>query len=217
MSNVPSEPFTREHFTSEHFTSEHFTSEHFTSEHGALPLAPLERPRSLFVRGLYRLLRARYGVVPTAFRVIYARSPYVALLSVLIVLGLDRFVTIERELRFLLQLSVSARAGCTFCHDLLRAEALRARIGRERFRDLLEFDASGAFSPREKAALAYVRALHDSPHVPDAIWTALAAHFTERERVDVVWVCAVERYYNTMALPLRIGSDALSGCDDPRT
>ncbi|UJR86934.1 carboxymuconolactone decarboxylase family protein [Sandaracinus amylolyticus] len=182
----------------------------FTSEHGSLPLAPVERPRSLFVRLLFRLLRARYGVVPTAFRVIYARTPWVALISVLIVLGLDRFLVIDRELRLLLQLAISSRAHCTFCSDINRAEALRARMGRERFDDLLDFETSPAFTEREKAALAYASALHESTRIPDAIWTRLGACFSERERVDIVWVCAVERYYNSMALPLRIGTDRLA-------
>lgn len=181
-----------------------------TSEHGPLPLAPVERPRNLFVRVLYALTRRRYGLVPTAFGVIYARAPFVALLSVLVVVGLDRFLVIERDLRFLLQLSVASRAHCTFCADLTMAEAVRARIGRERFRDLLDFERSDAFTAREKAALAYARAVHESLRVPDAVWDQLTACFDERERVDIVWVCAVERYYNSMALPLRIGSDRLA-------
>ena len=49
-----------------------------------------------------------------------------------------------------------------------------------------------------------------SLHVPDEVWRELARHFSERERVDLVWLCALERYYNTMAVPLRVGSDRLA-------
>jgi hypothetical protein len=42
------------------------------------------------------------------------------------------------------------------------------------------------------------------------IWSELAFHFSERERIDLVWLCAVERYFNAQALPLRIGSDRLA-------
>jgi hypothetical protein len=37
--------------------------------------------------------------------------------------------------------------------------------------------------------------------------------FDEREIVELVFVCAVERYFNSMALPLRIGSDHLATAD----
>jgi AhpD family alkylhydroperoxidase len=180
------------------------------SEHGSLPLAPIETPDSLFARLLFSAMRKRYGLVPTAFRVLYARSPYLAFLSLVIVLGLTRFVRLERALCALVQVSVAMQNGCTFCTDLHLAEAVRARIGRERFRDLSEFESSPNFTAREKAALAYARALHESLHIPDQIWQRLGAQFSERERIDLVWICAVESYYNALALPLRVGSDHLA-------
>lgn len=181
-----------------------------TSEHGVLPLVPIERPAGLFLRFLYAATRRRYGKTPTAFRVLYARSPSVALVSIVIMLvGLT--LRISRELAFLISMSTATRAGCTFCRDLQLAEAVRARLGRERFRDLLDYEASGAFTAREKAALAYVEAVHGSLHVDDAVFARLRASFSEREIVEIVWLCAVERYFNGMALPLRIGSDGLAG------
>jgi hypothetical protein len=181
-----------------------------TSEHGSLPLAPIDQPSGWFVRTLYRACRKRYGMVPTAFRVMYGRSPFLAFLSVVIGIGLLRFLRISNELRTLVQVSTALRMGCTFCADLQMAEAAMAEIGRERFRELLTFEDSPNFTAREKAALLYTRALAESLHIPDEVWTALAAQFSERERVDIVWVCAVERYYSSMALPLRIGSDHLT-------
>ncbi|HVZ31117.1 MAG TPA: carboxymuconolactone decarboxylase family protein [Polyangiaceae bacterium] len=182
----------------------------FSSEHGALPLAPVDQPKNPFVRVLYGAMRRRYGQVPTAFRVMYARSPFVGFVALVLALGLMRFLRIGRELTFLLQSAIAMQNGCTFCADLQLAEAVRARMGRERFRELGDFASSDSFSPREKAALAYAHALQRSLHVPDAVWQGLSRHFSERERVDIVWVCAVERYFNAMALPLRIGSDHLA-------
>lgn len=181
-----------------------------SSEHGTLPLAPVEQPRGLFLRLIYWVTRKRYGLTPTAFRVLYARSPWLALVSLVIGIGLEKMVRIDNQLRLLLQITVSTQNGCTFCADLYLAEALRARLGRERFRDLAEFESSSSFSAREKAALGYASALNRSLHVPDAVWSRLEQHFSERERVDIVWTCAVERYFNSMALPLRIGSDHIS-------
>jgi len=181
-----------------------------SSEHGTLPLAPIDRPSSWFIRSLYRVFRKRYGMVPTGFRVLYGRSPYLAIVSLVLGIGLLRFLRIGNELRALIQTSLAMRAGCTFCADLQMAEAAMAKVGRERFRDLLTFEDAASFTPREKAALAYTKALAESPHIPDEVWSGLAAHFTERERLDIVWVCAVERYFNSLALPLRVGSDHLT-------
>jgi AhpD family alkylhydroperoxidase len=180
-----------------------------TSEHGTLPLAPVEKPANLFIRALYFVTRRRYGKTPTAFRVFYARAPWIAVVSVFIALVVERCLSIDAELRFLLTLYVAMENGCTFCVDLNRAEAVRARIGRQRFSELLEFETSSAFSPREKAALAYAASLHGSLHVGDAVLAGLREHFSEREVVEIVWTCAVERYFNAIALPLRIGSDGL--------
>jgi len=181
-----------------------------TSEHGALPLAPLDRPQSWFARLLFAASRRRYGMVPTAFRVLYARTPYLGFVSLVLYYGLGRAVALPGELGMLLQLFVATDNGCTFCADLALAELVRQRVGTERFRELTSFETSTHFSAREKAALAYARALQQSLHVPDAVWSELAAHFDERERVAIVWTCAVERYFNGMAVPLRIGSDGLA-------
>jgi AhpD family alkylhydroperoxidase len=181
-----------------------------TTEHGVLPLGPIEQPRNLFIRLLHWAMRKRYGRVPTVFRVVYARSPFLAVVSMVIIIGMTRFLRISRELAFLLQAAVALRNGCTFCADLHLAEAVRARIGRERFRDLADFASSPSFSPSEKAALEYARALHQTLHVPDQVWQQLEQYFSERERIDIVWLCAVERYFNSIALPLRIGSDHLA-------
>ena len=183
------------------------------SEHGALPLAPYEHPKNPFIRLMLAAARRRYGKEPTAFRVLYPRFPWLALVSAVLYSVLEFATRIGVDLASLLQVSTSMRNGCTFCSDIVMAEAARRRVGRERFAALLEFESSPLFTPREKAALAYTSAIAESLHVSDAVWARLAQHFSERERIEIVWVCAVERYFNSMALPLRIGSDHLS---DPR-
>jgi alkylhydroperoxidase family enzyme len=180
------------------------------SEHGALPLAPIDRPRGLFLRLVYAVARRRYGKVPTAFRVLYARAPLLGFTSMVIYSVLDRGLSLDRELRFLLQVAVSKSSNCTFCADIALAEIARTKIGAERFRELSDFERASQFSEREKAALAYVHGLSESLAIDDAVWARLARSFSEREQTEIVWVCAVERYFNSMALPLRIGSDELA-------
>lgn len=182
------------------------------SEHGILPLPPIEAPSGLFMRAVYALTKRRYGVTPTAFRVVYARFPFVALVSAMIVAVLDYGLRIPKDLRFLLQIGTSMRHGCTFCADLIKAEAVRAKVGVDRFRELLDFEISSAFTDREKAALAYAAAVSESDRVEDAVFSRLERYFDGREIVEIVWICAVESYFNKMALPLRIGSDHIVTC-----
>ncbi len=181
-----------------------------TSEHGVLPLEPIERPRGLFLRFLYWATKRRFGATPTAFRVVYARAPALAVATMAIATVMDRFLKLPKEIRFLVQVSIASENGCTFCADLVLAEAIRSRIGKERFRDLAEFETSDQFDERTKAALAYGHALCASLHVSDEVLERVRASFSEREMTELVWLCAVERYFNGMALPLRIGSDHLA-------
>ncbi|MEM9070516.1 MAG: carboxymuconolactone decarboxylase family protein [Myxococcota bacterium] len=180
------------------------------SEHGVLPLAPIEKPKGLFLRLLYWITRRRYGITPTAFRVVYGRSPALAFASLGLLTVLDRFLTLDRELRFLLQVGTSMVAGCTFCADIALAEAVRARIGKERFEGLLDPEASPHLGEKERAVLAYAAAVEKDLHVEDAVFARLRRSFSEREVLEVVWIVAVERYFHSMALPLRIGSDHLA-------
>jgi alkylhydroperoxidase family enzyme len=155
-----------------------------TSEHGVLPLVPVDRPRNVFVQLLFRATRFRYGKTPTAFRVVYARFPLAGLLAVLTVVVLDRFLMIGKELRFLLQVATATQNGCTFCSELLLAEAVRSKVGRERFAALATFETSAVFSQREKAAIAYAVAVAQSLRVPDSVFKRLKGHFSEREITD---------------------------------
>ena len=181
------------------------------SEHGVLPLSPIDAPRRLFLRCLYWVARRRYGgKVPVAFRVVYARAPFIAWVSMLLIFSAQRFTKLPQDLIALVQVAMASAAGCTFCADIGMAEVVRAGLGAERFIHLDEWATSDAFSAREKSALAYVHALVARPQIPDEVFACLREHFDEREMTELVWGCAVERYFNTMALPLRLGSDHLT-------
>jgi alkylhydroperoxidase family enzyme len=144
------------------------------------------------------------------FRVAYARAPWIGFATIVVAGILERLLRIPAATRLLLQVAIATRDGCAFCEDLALAEAVRLRVGRSRFRELTEFEASPAFSQPEKAALAYALAVHDSPRVSRAVMTRLSEHFGAREVVEIVWVCAIERYFTSIALPLGLRSDGLA-------
>jgi alkylhydroperoxidase family enzyme len=173
-------------------------------------LAPIDRPRGIFLRIVYFLTRRRFGKTPMVFRVAYSRAPGVALVAMLVTLVMERGLKLEPELRLMLQVAVASREGCTFCEDLGLAEAFRLRIGRERLRSLSSFEFSAAFSERERAALALATQLLESPKASDATMARVRRSFDDREVVELLFVCAAERFYTSITLPLRIRSDGLS-------
>ena len=91
-----------------------------TSEHGQLPLAPIDRPKGWFMRSLFSAFRKRYGLTPTAFRVMYARSPFLAFVSLVLGLGLLRFlkiVIVKSIDQIMIERSsiIKSAAYCTMC------------------------------------------------------------------------------------------------------
>ena len=99
--------------------------------------------------------------------------------------------------------------GCAFCEDLALANAVRERVGSQKFAALPDFRTSSAFSEREKAAPAFAEEATRDRHVRDETFAAVRAKFTETEIVELAWVSAAENYFNLQAHPLGIGSDEL--------
>jgi alkylhydroperoxidase family enzyme len=172
-------------------------------------LAEVARPRHPFLRLVYFASRRRLGRTPAIFRVVYARAPWIAFASMVIVLVLERLLRLDARTRLLVQLSVASAEHCSFCEDLTRADAARLLVGRERFRDLATFEASDHFSPAEKAALAYAQAVIRGEDAEGAV-RRLREHFDERVIVEIVWVTAVERYFTSLAKPLGLESEGFS-------
>ncbi|MEE8388272.1 MAG: hypothetical protein V3R65_06840 [Acidiferrobacterales bacterium] len=65
------------------------------------------------------------------------------------------------------------------------------------------------FSVRERAALVYIEAANKDKRVSDEIFTELKKHYTDVEIVELTRVNAAENYYNSLMIPLGIGSDGL--------
>jgi AhpD family alkylhydroperoxidase len=172
-------------------------------------LAPIERPRSWLVRLAFWMARRRLGAVPTPFKVIYARAPKLLFATHQIAQTVDRRLSLDEELVLLVTTQSSLLNGCGFCADLHMAEAVRARLGLEKFRALPEYAASATFSDRERAALAYTEEVTRTRRASQASFDALRKHFSEREIVELTWLNAIGNFFNLMAVPLELESDDL--------
>lgn len=181
-----------------------------------LRLEPIEQPRGLMARIAYWYSRRSYGKVLAPLKVIYARKPPLMGLALKMQKVLEKKLTLDPALRYLVQLQVSQMNGCEFCHDIALAHAVRARIGAEKFGSLQDFRASSAYSDRERAALALAEEATRDRVVSEATWAAVKRNFNEVEVIELVWLNAVENYFNLQAAVLGIGSDRLAADHAPR-
>jgi AhpD family alkylhydroperoxidase len=169
-------------------------------------LAPIEKPDSLLVRLAYWLSKRQLGGVMSPMKVLYARVPRILRTTISIVRTTDS-LSLDPALKLLVTTQSSLLNNCTFCADLHLAQAVQAKLGRERFRDLLDFAQSPHFSERERAALAYTQEVTRERKASDATFERLRAHFSEKEIVELTWLNAVGNYFNLMAVPLGLESD----------
>ncbi len=170
-------------------------------------LAPIEHPKGLILRLAYWGTQRKFGKVMTPLKVVTARVPESAKLTMAIQKFQMKGLTLDQELQLLIADQASTINGCSFCLDLGRAMALRSKMGLEKFQALEEYRTSPLFTERERAALAYVEEATRNKKVTDATFETLRKHFSEREIVEITLINAIENLYNLTNLPLGIGSD----------
>jgi len=171
-------------------------------------LSPIDKP-GFVMRLVYRIARRQYGKVLMPLRVIYSRAPVLLLVGLLIEWIRSHALRLEPELVLLVGARVSAHHGCDFCHDLGVALAVRRGIGPDRFNELGRWRESAAFTPRERAALAWVDDILDDGQIEPATAAEARKFFSEREVVELTWLQASETYFDVQAHPLGIPSDGL--------
>jgi len=170
--------------------------------------APIEEPDSWWVWLAYKLAEWAEGTVITPMKVVQARLPE-SLRHAYETQKLEEKLSLPAALRLLLKRYVAFLNGCAFCIDLAEADAEDHDVDVETLRAVDEHEASDQFSAAERAALAYAEVVTEEVHVDDATFEALRDHFSERELVEITWLCATENYWNRLTGPLNIGSDGL--------
>lgn len=179
------------------------------SEYATGPrLEPIEEPDSWWMWIVYQFARWTQGTVITPLKVAQARFPE-SIRQAYETQKLEESLSLSDELRSLLKRYVAALNGCAFCVDLAEAEAESSDLDVGALRAISDGDRTDALSDRQRAALEYAERVTEDVHVSDEVFTELKRHFSEREIVEITWLCAVENYYNRISAPLGIGSDGL--------
>jgi len=172
-------------------------------------LQPIEEPKGLMMRLAFWFVRRQFGKVMTPMKVIYPRVPEMMKMAAEIGKFQRKGLTLEHSVHYLVATHISQINGCGFCMDIARAMAVREHIGMEKFNALSDYRTSSLFSPRERAAMAYVEEATRHKRVADATFAELRKHFDEREIVEITFVTAIENFYNIFNIALEIESDGL--------
>jgi len=94
----------------------------------------------------------------------------------------------DHAIKELCRLYVSRSVLCEFCGNQRSVKAAtqdRRPVVEDQVRELLDFEKSGRYSEREKAALAYAEAITWKLETDDAFWERLYRHFSEAELVEL--------------------------------
>lgn len=174
-------------------------------------LKPIERPRGLMLRIVYRMSRKRFGKVMTPLKVFAARMPLAFGKFVGKIAQLDKKLILPHETVMLLRQQVARINVCLFCIDIARFFTIQASMNQAKFDALPDYATSPLFSGAERAALDYVTELTRDKKITPETFARLADHYSEREICDIVWVAASEHVYNISNIGLNIHSDLL--CD----
>ncbi len=124
------------------------------------------------------------------------------------VLGLEKTLsksTLERPLTELVRLRASQINGCAYCMDLHTADARKAGEDSRRLATVAVWHETPFFTDRERAALAWTEAvtLVGETRVPDDVWQAVRAQFSDAELVDLTLLVCTINTWNRLAISFR--------------
>lgn len=92
---------------------------------------------------------------------------------------------VDHALKELCRLYVSRSVKCEYCGNQ-RSDAARASgLSEGKLDALMNFETSGSYSDRERAALSYAEAITWRLDPEDAFWRRLHDHFSEEELVEL--------------------------------
>lgn len=180
-------------------------------------LTPIENPKGLVPKIAYWMTKRRLGRVITPMKVVNARMPKSFRHAWEILKLAEQGLSLDPELRLLIQSYVAMLNKCLFCEDIAQALVVRQGISLDKYHALGVFRTSPLYSARERAALAYAEEATREKRVGDATFATLQQHFNEQAIVEITWLNAMENYYNLINLPLEIESDGLCALALERT
>lgn len=174
-------------------------------------LEAIENPSNPLLKIAYWFSRKQFGKVMTPLKVIYARKFSLLRFAMKIAEFEEKQTDLPPDLRLLIKLAAATENGCTFCQDIALAQAVKGKLGTEKFVALVSQDEAkqAAFTEKERSVLAVIRQYAAERKVSDANFAELKKHFDETQIVEILALNAFEQFYNALTIPLEIESDGL--------
>lgn len=174
-------------------------------------LKAIENPSNPLMKIAYWLSKKQFGKVLTPLKVIYSRKFSLLQFAMKIAKFEEKQNSLAPELRLLVKIAAATENGCTFCQDIALAQAVKGKIGTEKFVALVIGDESKqiAFTEKERAVLAVIRQYATERKISDGNFAELRKHFSETEIIEILALNAFEQFYNALTIPLEIESDGL--------
>ncbi|HTN76467.1 MAG TPA: carboxymuconolactone decarboxylase family protein, partial [Pirellulaceae bacterium] len=108
---------------------------------------------------------------------------------------------LEKSLLELVKIRASQINGCAYCLDMHTKDARALGETEQRIYLLSAWREAPFYTERERAALAWTEAVtRISAGVPDELFAASRAHFTDKEFVDLTWAIVAINSWNRMAI-----------------
>ncbi len=104
---------------------------------------------------------------------------------------LFRHGVVDHALKELCRVYVSRSVKCEYCGNQRSPAAQAAGMSEGKLDALMNFETSGVYSERERAALAYAEAITWRLDPDDAFWARLHANFSEEELVELACFIAL--------------------------
>ena len=92
---------------------------------------------------------------------------------------------VDHSIKELCRVYVSRSVKCEYCGNQRSEAAQLAGFSEGKLDELLNFETSGTYSERERAALSYAEAITWRLDPDDRFWERLRAHFSEEELVEL--------------------------------
>ncbi len=155
----------------------------------------ISRSRTVLARLAFFLSRRSYGRVIAPARVYALDSG--PLLAVGFMEEVQEWAKqTSAPVKHLARMLVAWRIGCPWCLDFGTRTSEKLGITEEQLRALPDYEHSPLFSEEERVVLRYADAMTRTPvHVPDALFDALKAHYTDRQILEVTAAIAWENFH----------------------
>lgn len=152
----------------------------------------LDPPRTLLVRLAHAFTKRQYGM---AMEPLLALGHNSRVLRSLIRFeqGVQKWNTLDEEIKHLANAAVAGRIGCTWCMDFGYFLGLKDGMDAAKFESLPFWREADCYSPFERLVIEYAEAMTATPvAVTDELVEALREHLTDAQLVELTEQISVE-------------------------